>query len=109
MKHANTIINADRSEVIPYDYEDYKAYVGDEVLSLYPAYTVPTHWHDDVEFILVTSGRAVFNINGNIVQVDQGDANCTSSSLTPTANVHFSLLCSILISSAHPRASGKRW
>ena len=37
MKHANTIINADRSEVIPYDYEDYKAYVGDEVLSLYPA------------------------------------------------------------------------
>lgn len=74
MKHANTIINADRSEVIPYDYEDYKAYVGDEVLSLYPAYTVPTHWHDDVEFILVTSGRAVFNINGNIVQVDQGDA-----------------------------------
>ena len=40
MKHANTIINADRSEVIPYDYEDYKAYVGDEVLSLYPAYTV---------------------------------------------------------------------
>ena len=36
MKHANTIINADRSEVIPYDYEDYKAYVGDEVLSLYP-------------------------------------------------------------------------
>ena len=66
MKHANTIINADRSEVIPY------AYVGDEVLSLYPAYTVPTHWHDDVEFILITSGRAVFNINGHIIQVDQG-------------------------------------
>lgn len=72
MKHANTIINADRSEVIPYDYEDYKAYVGDEVLSLYPAYTVPTHWHDNVEFILITSGRAVFNINGHIIQVDQG-------------------------------------
>lgn len=74
MKHANTRINADRSEIIPYDYEDYKVYVGDEALSLYPAYTVPTHWHDDVEFILVTSGRAVFNINGNIIQVNQGDA-----------------------------------
>ena len=58
MKHANTIINADRFEVIPYDYEDYKAYArGRKVLSLYPAYTVPTHWHDGlVEFILVTSG-----------------------------------------------------
>lgn len=74
MKHADTSINDDRSEIVPYDYEDYKAYVGDEALSLYPAYTIPTHWHNDVEFILITSGQAVFNINGNIIQVDQGDA-----------------------------------
>ncbi len=45
----------DRSEKVRYDYADYPIYIRRALLSSYPGYAAPTHWHDDLEFIAVLS------------------------------------------------------
>ena len=47
----------DRSEKVRYDYTDYPIYIRRALLSSYPGYAAPTHWHDDIEFIAVLSGE----------------------------------------------------
>jgi len=63
----------DRSEKIKYDYTDYPIYIRRALLSSYPNYTAPSHWHDDIEFIAVLSGEMQYNINGEIITMEAGE------------------------------------
>lgn len=62
------------SEKIQYDYSDYPIYIRHSLLSSYPNYAAPSHWHDDIEFIIVLSGEMQYNINGEtiILKEDEG-------------------------------------
>lgn len=73
MTKIDTIINEDYSEIIPYNYPDYKIFFGTDALSYYSNNTVPYHWHEDVEFILPISGSAIFNTNGELVHLYQNE------------------------------------
>lgn len=57
----------DRSEKVRYDYSDYPIYIRRGLLSTYPGYSAPTHWHDEIEFIVILSGEMQYNVNGEIV------------------------------------------
>lgn len=57
----------DRSENVFYDRVDYPAYIRKGCLSAYPNYAAESHWHDDVELILILSGQMQYNINGEVV------------------------------------------
>ncbi len=72
MKHPN--INCDRSERVLYDKAEYPAYIRKGVLSAYPNYAAESHWHDDIELILILSGEMQYNINGETVLIKQGQA-----------------------------------
>ena len=61
------VLKSDHSEKIRYDYLDYPVYIRRSLLSAYPNYTAPSHWHDDIELIAVLSGEMQYNINGEIV------------------------------------------
>lgn len=63
----------DRSEKVRYDYTDYPIYVRRALLSAYPGYAAPTHWHDDIEFIAVLSGEMQYNVNGEIVTLNKNE------------------------------------
>lgn len=63
----------DRSEKIPYDYPDYPIHARRLLLSSYPHFMAPSHWHDDVEFIKILSGSVVFNVNGKAVPLREGE------------------------------------
>lgn len=63
----------DRSEKIPYDYPDYPIYNRRGMLSLYPNYAAPSHWHDDVELIAVLDGEMDYNVNGGIIKLQKGE------------------------------------
>ena len=63
----------DRSEKVKYDYTDYPIYIRRALLSSYPNYTAPSHWHDDIEFIAVLSGEIQYNINGEIITMESGE------------------------------------
>ena len=63
----------DLSEKIKYDYADYPILTRHALLSSYPNYAAPAHWHDDVEFIAVLSGKMKYNINGEIVTLAENE------------------------------------
>jgi AraC-like DNA-binding protein len=63
----------DRSEKVRYNFLDYPAYIRFGILSQYQNYAAISHWHDDVEFIAVLSGKMLYNINGDIVELNDGD------------------------------------
>ncbi len=48
-------------------------YIFGEDFFFFPNYAADSHWHDDVEFIVVLSGRMLYNVNGVIVPLEEGE------------------------------------
>ncbi len=65
-------VRKDGSEIVKYDYDGYFAYVRRGFLSYYPNFTADSHWHDDLEFISVLSGSMDYNVNGEIIHLNEG-------------------------------------
>lgn len=63
----------DLSENVFYDIPDFPLYVRSGSLSSYPNFSAISHWHDDLEFILVWSGHMEYNINGTTVTLQEGE------------------------------------
>lgn len=63
----------DQSEKVNYDYTDYPIYIRKGLLSSYPNYTAPMHWHDDIEFISVLEGEMQYNVNGEIITIRKNE------------------------------------
>ena len=63
-----------KSEKIDYDYSDYPFYVRKNILSHYPDFRAPNHWHDAVELTAVISGEMDYNVNGRTLHMrsDEG-------------------------------------
>ena len=59
---------------IQYDYADFPIYIRRGILSRYPNYAAPSHWHDDIELIAVLEGEMDYNVNGEITHLrkDEG-------------------------------------
>lgn len=62
----------DRSEQVHYDSSGYPIYIRDGLLSRYPDYTAPNHWHNDIELVAVLSGEMSYNVNGEILTLKSG-------------------------------------
>ncbi len=69
----------DGSEIVKYDYEDYYAYVRKGKLSDFANHTANCHWHDDLEFIYVFSGRMQYSVNGEIIDLNGGEGIMVNS------------------------------
>lgn len=63
----------DRSEKIRYNSPDYPIYIRRGLLSSYPNFTAPCHWHDDIELIAVLDGKMTYNVNGTLVEIEGGE------------------------------------
>lgn len=63
-KLTNPNLKNDGSELVPYMSDTFPLYALMCRLSAYPAMTFVDHWHDDLEFVLVYSGRIRYQING---------------------------------------------
>lgn len=70
---ANRKNELEQSEHVRYNTPDFPVYVRAGRLSMYPNFSAISHWHDDVEFLLVQSGRMEYNINGSIVMLHEGE------------------------------------
>ena len=66
-------LNTDLSEKVAYDTSSLPVYIRRAYLSDYPNYSAVSHWHDDVEFILVLSGHMLYNVNGEISLIKEGE------------------------------------
>ena len=63
----------DRSEKVHYDKSDYPIYIRSGLLSHYPNYAAPSHWHDDIELIAILAGEMKYNVNGKIINLQSGN------------------------------------
>lgn len=66
-------LKTDRSERVNYNTAGLPVYFQRGTLSVYPNYTVENHWHDDLEFVVVLSGKMQYNVNGETVTLDTGN------------------------------------
>lgn len=64
----------DTSEVVKYNFTDFPVYARVGYLSHYPGMRAASHWHNDVEFIVVLNGQMGYFINGEeyLLQKGQG-------------------------------------
>lgn len=65
--------NPDFSETVAYNNPLFPAYVRYGLLSTYPDYSAASHWHNDLEFILVKKGKMTYNVNGELTELSE---NC---------------------------------
>ena len=56
---------------INYNKKEYPVYIKKEFLSQYPNYSCISHWHEDLEFIIILSGHMNYNINGTIIDITE--------------------------------------
>lgn len=61
------------SEKVKYNYSEYQIYLKRDLLSQYPNYSGVSHWHQDIEFILILSGHMTYNVNGTTIRLEQGN------------------------------------
>lgn len=66
-------VRKDQSEQFLYNCAKFPAYFGHGHTSAFPNYTALAHWHDDLEFSIVLSGRVEYNVNGEVFRLNQGD------------------------------------
>lgn len=66
-------IKIDRSERVLYDRAEHPVYIRKGWLSAYPNFAAESHWHDDIELILILSGEMQYNINGEIITLKEGE------------------------------------
>lgn len=64
---------SDSSERIPYNCTDSPISIRKRYLSSFLNSTITNHWHDDIEFCMIQSGKMSYNVNGDIVQLKQGE------------------------------------
>lgn len=64
----------DNSEIIPYNFakEDYYVFLGTEKISDHPNNTMLTHWHSDVELMVLLSGHMKCNVGGQVIDLKSG-------------------------------------
>ena len=66
-------INSDLSENVEYNNHNFPAYIKPGILSLYMDYKAVSHWHDDLEFIVILEGKMSYEINGERIEISQGE------------------------------------
>lgn len=57
-------LRSDSSEVVEYNFSDFPVYARVGHLSRYPGMRAASHWHNDVEFIVVLNGKMGYFVSG---------------------------------------------
>lgn len=74
-----SIFNLDSSETIAYNNPLFPAYVRYNFLSSYPDYSAVSHWHKDLEFIVIKKGSMTYNVNGELIDLSEGSGIMVNS------------------------------
>lgn len=69
----STVLNSDASENVAYNNPDFPAYIKKRQLSSYPDFRAVSHWHDDLEFILILDGQMFYDVNGQRIPLQTGE------------------------------------
>ncbi|MCQ4862690.1 AraC family transcriptional regulator [Pseudoflavonifractor phocaeensis] len=60
-------------ERVAYDSAEMPLYIRNGKLSDYPNMAFVCHWHEDIEFLYVRTGRVTYNVNGELYTINAGE------------------------------------
>ena len=66
-------LNLDLSENVTYNIPAFPVYMKKGQLSSYPDFRAVSHWHDDLEFILILEGQMSYEVNGQHFSLSAGE------------------------------------
>lgn len=66
-------LNLDFSENVAYNIPAFPVYMKKGQLSSYPDFRAVSHWHDDLEFILIIDGQMCYEVNGQHISLSAGE------------------------------------
>ncbi len=96
-------IKRDKSEVLHYDNSDFKVYARKNHIPAFCCFDdMEIHWHDELEFIYVLSGKIRYWVDGKIVSMKAGEGifvNTRHFHLIKNEEVDCVLICVIFASS----------
>lgn len=78
----------DFSEIVHYEHTGIPLYIRTADLAVYPGMSAPCHWHDDIEWIYVISGKMCYYINGKRILLNEKD-----SLMVNTRQLHYGYSC----------------
>ena len=64
----------DFSEIVHYEHTGIPLYIRTADLTVYPGMSAPCHWHDDIEWIYIISGKMCYYINGKRILLNEKDS-----------------------------------
>lgn len=64
----------DFSEIVQYEHTGIPLYIRTAELAVYPEMSAPCHWHDDIEWIYIISGKMCYYINGKRILLNEKDS-----------------------------------
>lgn len=70
---------ADQSENVDYNCKEYPVYIRTGALSQYPNYSAVSHWHEDLEFVVILSGHMTYNVNGETLELMENNGILVNS------------------------------
>lgn len=76
---ACSAVNPNASETVAYNNPLFPAYIQYGFLSGYPDYSAVSHWHADLEFILIKKGKMTYNVNGELIELSENNGIMVNS------------------------------
>ena len=70
----NLDVLGDGSEKIHYQNPEIPIYIGYGKLSVFQNMASLSHWHEDVEFSMPVKGYLNYNVNGEQIKIEEGNA-----------------------------------
>ena len=70
---SSAALNSDASENVVYNNPDFPAYIKRGQLSSYPDFRAVSHWHNDLEFVLILEGEMSYDVNGQKISLKAGE------------------------------------
>lgn len=64
----------DFSEIVHYENMGIPLYIRTADLAVYPEMSAPCHWHEDIEWIYIISGKMCYYINGKRILLNEKDS-----------------------------------
>ena len=81
---------------------DYPVRIRRDRLSLYPNYEMGSHWHDDVELLLIHRGRMQCFVNGENIELSEGEGIFINSKQVHDVQSEERMECEYILVRFHP-------
>ena len=81
---------------------DYPVKIRRDRLSLYPNYEMGSHWHDDVELLLIHRGRMQCFVNGENIELSEGEGIFINSKQVHDVQSMGRMECEYILVRFHP-------